>query len=588
MITFSKGDRVEFVQSYYSTKKGEQATVIELPSFGSDLIGLTTDSGDSVYCYPYRVKPVAVPVSKFKIGQRVVAKGGYAYGSHTDKPLVVLALHGAAIGVGPVGNDPELGHHKNGWFTYIEEHLEAYAPTFAVGDYVEVWGYSFDSKIKPVYEGRKGSVIDTYEYKSDCAKIQFEDGNSPVWGTFPNTALRKLERPKQLTVLEKAGLKVGDKVRWTGVNKSLSEAFKRNGGTVTGEKSCFVTVDVADKGTGLLYDVTELEKGTPTLLTRHGYKAGDKVRPTGVNPHMTAGKFTKLGGTIAEDQRGEAEFIYVTVDGVAAIYLPEEIEKGEVVPEPKFKVGDWVEVTGYSSVYNGVQGEIRRNSPWAPDRFVIKNDKMGELTFRPEHLKEAKRPVAPAFKVGDYVEVHGRGDKWDGTKGEVTKIEAPGFYQFVTVVDADGQNLQFDIAKLKHAERPAPKPKTVLDEAGVKVGDKVYWSGKNTALTTDFRENGATVKGVSVGGSYIKVESADGTTLLLYPNELTLTKPKVQSWAEKAVKGEVFVTKGAASGNVTRFLTKIEDDKWAVQYPNTKSINHWTNEDMAYYTATKV
>lgn len=567
MTTFTKGDRVRFNQKYGFNYIGDEGTVLRLHTDG--LLEIKMDRGHSAGCYGYRVDKIEAK-PKFAVGQRVVPKQGYSYASHKDKPLVVLVIEHGVYGVGLVGNDASLSHNSKGWYAYNESALEPYAPTFKVGDYVEVWGYEVPSE-EAKWEGRKGEVTHI-SVTGTTVVVEFGD-TEDYWlkkGGFIPSVLRMAATP---TLLEKAGLKIGDKVRWTGVNPNLSETFRRNGGTVSGSVYNLIAVDVVGKGNGLLYSATELELGKPTLLQKHGFKVGDKVRPSGVSPHMTGGSFADQGGTIAEDQENGSIYIRVIVGDNTAIYLPKEIELGEVEPKPSFKVGDWVEQQGYGSGYDGTQGEVttvRGSLGWTS----IKTAEGYALGFPPEFLTVVERP-AP-FKVGDYVEVHGRGDKWDGTQGEVTSVEAKSIgYHFHTIQNADGLDLQFDARKLKKIKRPL---------VTFKVGDFVE-------VTSEQGHKGQQAEIVSIGAyphtTYYRLR-LDDFLVSFTVNELKKAeRPVKKTWAELADIKDVFVTK--YGDKVTRFLTKTGENAWTVQYPDTHTAySDWKNTDVDYYDAVKV
>lgn len=165
------------------------------------------------------------------------------------------------------------------------------------------------------------------------------------------------------------------------------------------------------------------------------FKPGDKVRYKKVygfsewegveaevtkpsNPHNVAVKFTKM--TPELEKLG-----YYRVGETGSLIL----ENLELIPEPKFKVGDRVTVKGYEprnpGTFEGRTGKVVDTYNNSDSVRVEFND--GKLyndgTFGIRYVVPAESEAkVEAFNVGDKVRIHNRGssDKsWHGTEGEV-------------------------------------------------------------------------------------------------------------------------------------------------------------------------
>ena len=108
-----------------------------------------------------------------------------------------------------------------------------------------------------------------------------------------------------------------------------------------------------------------------------------------------------------------------------------------------FKVGDKVVGVEHHDGEAGVVDEIRSLY------IYVKMDGGGTTgVFWPKELKLVK--PEPKFKVGDWVKVQGRGDKWDGTVGTVQKVKAPSYskYTLYTIHKNDvGDDKKRDISE---------------------------------------------------------------------------------------------------------------------------------------------
>jgi len=85
-----------------------------------------------------------------------------------------------------------------------------------------------------------------------------------------------------------------------------------------------------------------------------------------------------------------------------------------------FKVGDKVKIVGDITFFTGETGEITktgRASIW-PYIVTLPNGKS-----TPASAGELELVKEPKFKVGDWVKVQGRNDKYDGTVGTVHKLD---------------------------------------------------------------------------------------------------------------------------------------------------------------------
>lgn len=137
------------------------------------------------------------------------------------------------------------------------------------------------------------------------------------------------------------------------------------------------------------------------------YKAGDKV--IGITKHHEGETMT-----VIEKSRGGMYWRCDTGDGYTAMMLPEEIK----LVKPKFKVGDKVRFlkfwTGTGTVLE-VDGDI-----W-PVRVEHPNGSIGRF-----HDAELELAPAHKFKVGDWVEVTGWGGSWEGQVLQIASLPIPG------------------------------------------------------------------------------------------------------------------------------------------------------------------
>ena len=230
-------------------------------------------------------------------------------------------------------------------------------------------------------------------------------------------------------------------------------------GTVkSGGNSVYVTFPhTGDKQ--FYYLQSEVVRAPGTKPLPEPLKVGDRVK---VKDYLasydgTVGEVTSLSpnGRNADIRKAGASF-HLTFP-VVNLELTEK-----PVPKAKFKTGDWVEVTGYSSPWNGVKGEVTLVGDYERGRdtysVVIRTaDGKPSRTggFAERYLKATTKPYVAKFKVGDWVEIteccgH---NECDGNKAQVKSV--PDYDRGYYILDREGSDFsQYRESNLKATDAP--------------------------------------------------------------------------------------------------------------------------------------
>ena len=155
----------------------------------------------------------------------------------------------------------------------------------------------------------------------------------------------------------------------------------------------------------------------------------------------------------------------------------------------EFNVGDKVRIVKNPlAVKTGTKGTVTEVPAKTGGMYTVSG--AGYPYFLAEEMELVK--PEPKFKVGDWVKVQGRGDKWDGTVGTVQKIKGRDFgsYGNLYVIHKDdtpaGKDhvLSFFEGQLVATEAPAPVFKKG-DIVANKPGTFVYEAHKGKTLIVE-------------------------------------------------------------------------------------------------------
>jgi ribosomal protein L21E len=402
---------------------------------------------------------------KFKVGDRVQTNGGFIYTKHKGKDLVITKVLGSLSAydytVGIVGS-----YRTADSADYCEGELEAYvAPTFNVGDYVEVVANPVHAL--SVHAGTKGWVVEPdYKDAQGWLHVSITGKDKKATYRYAATDLQAAKEPWTPT------FKAGDwaKITSPAYSEYSGGVFEVNRGET--EEGGIVRLNLISpndptyKWVGHFY-TKALEKAEKPWAPK--FKKGDWVEITEkVNPAWAG-----IGQIELESTKDLDTYLvkFDRVDRNKGGFSESDLIPAEA-PKP-FKIGDRVEVVEFgdkdASDYNKYKGEF--------GTVVVEQQQVGgfirlELDsgktplFLPEELKHTT-VQKPIFKVGDYVEVVNWGASWVGTKGEIIStsfILGETHYQ---IKDEFGRTSGWTYRTLKRAERPQPKPKPELPtEAG--------------------------------------------------------------------------------------------------------------------------
>lgn len=304
---------------------------------------------------------------------------------------------------------------------------------------------------------------------------------------------------------------VGDRVKIVRSDNLFSDELGDQTGMVGKVKSIpnhQTGVYVKFKGTKkhFYYTNAEVELVTPPAEPVHEYKAGDYAKIVNGGYGSYSGKVFEVEG-----YAGQLVTLNLIEDSTkrewVGHFFPDSLEPAEKpVPVAKFKAGDWVKVFGRGDKWDGTVGEVKKiEAPlWATsDRFwyEIHNEAEGILCFKETSLEATEKPFTPKFAVGDWVKVSGWSSMFDGKVYQVEKLpdHSNGYY---TLKDENGTD-GFSDTYLVAAEAPKPKHWTVAKPVGTaaRIGERtivkvaadkwlfVYHDGSKTRPSTAHRTN---------------------------------------------------------------------------------------------------
>lgn len=215
-------------------------------------------------------------------------------------------------------------------------------------------------------------------------------------------------------------------------------------------------------------------------------KIGDKVA---VDLEVPSSSWHKVEGYVIEERAyKDSAKVRVTKAPNCPSHVGRELTLYNLtkLPQTKFKVGDRVTVKGWEdkseiSTWEGRTGEVYLVDE--TDDIVCLKFEDGKAPYsggwESKHLVPAE--PEPKFKVGDWVKVHGRNDRWNGTVGTVQKVDTNRYIKTCYTIhkndvgdekpqDFSKNVLHFFEYQLEATE--APKPERTLP-GGFKPGDVV-------------------------------------------------------------------------------------------------------------------
>lgn len=374
----------------------------------------------------------------------------------------------------------------------------------------------------------------SFYYLSD----EFEQVGTPAPEPVPTVTMQE-------KVLAEAGLKVGDRVKtYNGVG-TVKEHYRSN--------STNISVESEDGYVGFY---------VPSEVQKVAFKVGDWVKVVGYS----------IPNSLFEGQEGEVISTYDGDDHVRIKFDRDSIPEGTFssryvqpaerpVIEPKYKVGDWVQVSGYhnGSPWEGVKGKVSLVSDHSDGTYtyvIETHDFMFKSGgFDEKYLTPTDEPFTPKFKIGDWVEVvnYPTLSMWFGKIGQVTEVPAESGKLYTIQVADSTYKPVFLENELAAAEKPFT-PKFKLGD-WVKVSYAGHWDGKV----------GQVVELPTEAHGFTRVQNPDDSsrTGVFINSELTLTtappKFKAGDWVKVTGRGDTW------DGRVATIVEKVYADFWLVQ-----------------------
>lgn len=411
--SFKTGDRVVLNQDYDFGRfsKGDTGEVTKVLSdkysSNGQMVYVKLDNGKIIDgIYGGRLDKEA-PTPKFKVGDRVQNKAGqFVYSKHIGKDLEVVKLLEAASDydytVGVVGDT--VASHKD----YTESELEAYvnpAPKTS-GAYAEKSGFKFGDRVQvnrgnsfmTASAGKLGNVIEG----GGSALIRVRLDGDTDYLAFYKSEISHYTEPK---------FNIGDYVQVTKYNSTFSGTKGWVVARPTFDTSGYIHINTKDK-TGAAqwrFAPSQLIAAEEPFVSQ--FKAGDYAK-------IISKAYGDYTGKVFEVKEGEkaatnslVQLNLIDPKDISHAWVghfnPSALEKIEKPFVPKFKKGDWVEVTKeHNSVWAGV-GQIETEATKGWSDVIVKlatGDRAGSTGgFAESKLIAATEPKP--FSVGDYVEV---------------------------------------------------------------------------------------------------------------------------------------------------------------------------------------
>jgi hypothetical protein len=201
---------------------------------------------------------------------------------------------------------------------------------------------------------------------------------------------------------------------------------------------------------GLSFPTRNLElSSTPAPIPSPKFAVGDWVQ---VN-NYTSGVWEGIKGTVktvgAYDLSDGYNYVILTHNGkpFRSGGFAEKYLRATTAPfEPKFKVGDWVEVTGCCNDgrCNGSKWQVKEQQSDFRGYYTVENERR-TANYGERYLKATTKPFTPKFKVGDWIEITNWGSGFNGTKLQVSKVPALAgdYYKFEGKEDGYGFREQY-------------------------------------------------------------------------------------------------------------------------------------------------
>ena len=444
---------------------------------------------------------------------------------------------------------------------------------FKVGDTVR-----FIEEYNGIPAGTEATVLIVH---SDALRVKLLDGVVDRWGRYKDIyafsrRFENAEPPRKLAVgdyvrllVKNSGLEPGTIARVTKLHADIGVG---NGPAVSVDLLNGAKTPAGGRDKDLYFFESRFEKITlPNKADEAGYAPGDRVKVLDVS---TAGGVHKHKlGTVLNSY--SADYINVKLDDVDHDYYPFRVDelkadKPSELEKSKFSVGDKVTVvTNYGNL-NGKVGTVKADNPDYENIFITVEFEGGEWLLKANELDFAPEPKPErVFQTGDWVEVHGRNDRWDGTIGQV-QADGSWFADcynefFVAVKPTEGKVIYLLESKLRKTDAPVP----------FKEGDWVRVSGYGGSDAYD-----------NIVGQFVRRDEMDGDwgRITQYPegnvrrfpleNLVATDAPESEkTWVEKLPVGTFGVTK-TYKGLVNRIFHKTGEDEWTVQYGRPQVISH--------------
>jgi len=258
-------------------------------------------------------------------------------------------------------------------------------------------------------------------------------------------------------------------------------------------------------------------------------------------------------------------------------YFEAELE-AYVAPQPAtFNVGDYAEVHGRLDSWDGAIVRIDTLPAGEFSFYKVnvvsggQNDYTGSAHFLPRQLKAAEKPWEPKFKKGDWVEVTNN-SAWAGI-GQIVREASYSGDSLSVEMHADNGNYGagkrggFSESDVIPASKPIPKSQHV--KADFKVGQKVKALSYGGDVNNE--HSGKTGEVVEID-MYIRVKLGTGRNPLFKPEELEILEESTVKFQHKL--GDYVEVVGHNYSNGKK--------GWVVE-PNS----HWEGDDYIHITTEK-
>lgn len=301
-----------------------------------------------------------------------------------------------------------------------EEEVPVVEPLFRAGDKVrfkaghnEQWtGSLFTITADVVPSGWYTMAPLRFTKPSEALKDEYIVGDTVRVGAHK---VELFTQTPQEAALAEVGVQAGDKVKVNDTVIVSAARFVGSVGTVLAHRasSRFLKVNIPVEGERYFY-ANELDKHTEPE-----FNVGDWVKV--VKYPSNSVWYEQVVQVIGET---DAKSSVMKVMGKTALgnprtgyFLDHELEAAEKPAEHKFKVGDWVKVTGWNTTWNGKVFQIKEVPEEVGGYYRFEN--AGTNGFSDEYLESAEAPhwtesspLHTAARVGGRTIIKVEGDKW--------------------------------------------------------------------------------------------------------------------------------------------------------------------------------